>query len=318
MPQLQDSNPVPTNLSAQLHQDVIIFTSPKAGSGASREQIPRLKDLLEQAGTKVDVVTDPDALRGEIENAQPSGDDRPLVVAAGGDGTLGLVVANTDVHTSIVPMPMGTENLLARHFGQSNQAEQVLQTIQDGETVQLDAGSANGKLFLIMATIGFDAEVVRRLHLRRKGHIWRLSYLLPLLTTIAKYRFPKIKVRAWDATGKVVEDRTVRWAMVFNLPRYAAGLAIEPDASADDGQLDLICFARGSIVSGMQYFLSVLSRSHRRDRTVYRHRVHRVELTGNDRIAYQTDGDYAGRLPLKIEVLPGRVRLRVPAGGSIR
>ncbi len=67
----------------------------------------------------------------------------------------------------IVPMPLGTENLLARQFGHTATAESVVKTIRYGTSYRLDAGLANDKSFLIMATCGFDAEVVRGMHLTR-------------------------------------------------------------------------------------------------------------------------------------------------------
>ncbi len=62
------------------------------------------------------------------------------------------------------------------------------------------------------------------------------------------YGFPKITIR-------IDESETIEccWAMVFNLPRYAAGLAIEPSAVGNDGQLDVIAFRRGSILVGLRY-----------------------------------------------------------------
>jgi diacylglycerol kinase family enzyme len=292
--------------------EVILFTSPKAGSGASREQIPRLVDLLDASDLNNQLVSCPKELRKISRERRETGVPQPVVIAAGGDGTISLVASNTRAETPLLPMPMGTENLLARYIGQKNDAESVMKTLQGGRAMQLDAGLANGRLFLIMATAGFDAEVVRRLHLKRQGHIRRTSYLKPILQTLLHYRFPKLHVTAFDHQDQVVDQRDVGWAMTFNLPCYGGGLNIHPDAIGDDGKLDLITFAGAGVFSGIRYVLGIMWGNHRRLQDVDQNRVSRIRIEADRRVAFELDGDYAGRLPLEIKTLPGRVRVMVP------
>ncbi|MCH5376625.1 MAG: protein BmrU, partial [Planctomycetes bacterium] len=237
-----------------------------------------------------------------------------IVVAAGGDGTLSLAasvalesLAGNASMPALIPMPMGTENLVARQFGFTRSAEQVVQTIRHGVIHPIDAGRANGKLFLIMATSGFDAEVVRRLHLTRRGHIRRLSYLWPMLRAIRKYSFPTLRVRV-DG-GETIE---CAWAMVFNLPQYGGNLLIEPGAIGDDGVFDVIAFRSGSILSGLRYVAEIWVGRLLKDVTVVRLRGETIQIESDVKTPYQLDGDYAGKLPLRIEMLPRAIRLVMP------
>lgn len=295
---------------------VVVFTSPKAGSGAAREQIPRLESLLRSASISSVKLSDPERIRPLCDQARTNGDPQPIFVAAGGDGTLSLIAANCDPDTPLVPMPMGTENLLARHFRQTNQADDVFRTIRSGKMHQIDAGEANGRLFLIMVTAGFDADVVRRVHLRRKGHISRWSYLRPIFQSLRSYRFPEIRVSRLESSGEltenVIDSHSAGWAMAFNFPCYGGGLNIEPDAVGDDGALDLITFKGQSILSGLSYVLRIPFKRHLRHRHVRREKAVEVRFESSERVAYELDGDYVGRLPLQIRTLPGRVRLLVP------
>lgn len=295
-----------------LAMEVILFTSPKAGSGAARDQIPRLIDLLDAAGVVNHALTCPRQLRQIATERRETGVPQPIVVAIGGDGTLSLIAKHTDPDTPLVAMPMGTENLLARHFGQRNEAEAVMRTLQAGRSVQIDAGMANDRLFLIMATVGFDAEVVRSLHLRRKGHIRRSSYLKPIFQTLLRYRFPILRVTAMDDSGNQIDRRDVGWAMAFNLPCYGGNLRILREAVADDARLDLITFAGRGVISGVRYLIGIVLGFHDRFSDVKQQRVSRIRIESESRVAYELDGDHAGRLPLEIKLLPRRIRLLIP------
>jgi YegS/Rv2252/BmrU family lipid kinase len=327
-----------------LRPQVLVLTSAKAGSGSGREEVPRLVQLLEAHRIECSVLHSVSEFRnrlseqvkrlGATADGKSSRSPEPIVVAAGGDGTLSLAASlaleslaarslaaqslaaqSLDAQSlagnipmpALIPMPMGTENLVAREFGFSRSAEQVVHTIRHGAIRSIDAGKANGKLFLIMATSGFDAEVVRRLHLTRRGHIRRLSYLLPILRAIRQYSFPTLRVRV-DG-GEAFE---CAWAMVFNLPQYGGNLLIEPGAMDDDGVFDVIAFRSGSILSGLRYVAEIWGGWHLKDSTVVRLRGETVQIESEQKVPYQLDGDYAGKLPLQIEMLPRAIRLVMP------
>src|SRR6056297_1350307 len=111
-----------------------IVTSPKAGTGQGRQQVSRLADLLRSRGFRCTVTDSLDRLTawarhdGEFDSESAGPADR-IVVAAGGDGTVCAVAERVDAGMPIVAMPLGTENLLARHYGFTADAEDVLQTV---------------------------------------------------------------------------------------------------------------------------------------------------------------------------------------------
>src|SRR5690606_15661576 len=163
-------------------------------------------------------------------------------------------------------------------------------------------------------------------------HINRFSYTWPILRTLRSYQFPPITVEYLEASSPLLpqtevvqasvtpqpqrshETITCRWALVFNMPRYAVELAIEPDACEVDGVLDLCSLQYGSIASGTRYLGGIVTGRHIRWKDVVRRPITRCRITSPARVAFQIDGDYAGRLPLEIGVLPGRIRLRVAPG----
>jgi diacylglycerol kinase family enzyme len=242
------------------------------------------------------------------------------VLAVGGDGTASVVRNHVPLSVPMLPVPMGTENLLGRHVRQSIDPADVCRTVNEGVAVGLDLGSANGKHFLLMVSAGFDAEVIRVLHENRRGNITRWSYFLPTLRTIRSYGYPRMRLYSQSA-DEDIPPHECRWMFGFNLPLYALGLPIAPDASATDGKLDICTFARGKVWSVLRYLWHVQRRIHDRldDTVMLRSNRFRVEAAEESSIVpYQVDGDYGGTLPLDVEILPGDLRLLVSRDSAER
>ncbi len=285
-------------------ETVLIAYNPRAGARDSRRPIDRLHQACEAQG--LDVIHETE-LAQIVARSQALWDQGKLrcVVAAGGDGTARLVAESIPAPAPLAVLPIGTENLLAKHLQYSTQSTAMAEMIAAGQTVAIDAAEANGKLFLVLASCGFDADVVQRLHAVRRGNINRFSYTWPLLQAIREYRYPTLRVRC----DGVVQEGC--WAFVFNVPQYALQLPIVDDATCVDGRLDVCTFRRGRWWNGVLYFLGVLIRQHRlwKDTTI--RRAVRVEIEADEPVPYQLDGDPGGFLPLEIRVLPGRLRMIV-------
>jgi diacylglycerol kinase (ATP) len=141
-----------------------------------------------------------------------------------------------------------------------------------------------------------------------RGHIRHWSYFPPFFRALRHYRFPLLRI-VTDLRDRPLE---VRWAWIFNVPRYAIGLRFVPDADDQDGRLDLATFRDGGVLKGLVYFCGVVTGRHRRWSDWQVERARRIEITSASEVPYQLDGDPGGSLPLTIEVLPGRLTIIAP------
>ena len=168
---------------------VAILINPKAGPRAARPWADGLADRLRKQGFQTDLFTDLAAATLQANQWHAEGCLRTLV-GAGGDGTAAELVNRTVEGVPITLLPAGNSNLLARYFHLSKDPEMLCRTIAEGITARVDAGRANGRIFLLMAGCGFDAEVVHRVHARRTGHINITTYFKPVAEAICSYAFP--------------------------------------------------------------------------------------------------------------------------------
>ncbi len=303
---------------------VVLSVNPFAGRRSVQRRVDELVAMLRKWEYHVDVSTSLDEAVGIAIDSYRQGRLRALV-GVGGDGTVGELVNRTPIGLPLTFLPTGTANLLAKHFRLKAKPAACLQVIREGVLLNIDAGRAGDRLFVVMASCGFDAAVVEQVHRHRQsnrhqGHIGYTSYLKPIWRSIRNYRFPEIEVRCRPAEGSDENTETqwaACWVFVSNFPRYGWGVPVAPGALPNDGLLDLCTLARGSLWRGLWYATCLqLGGAHRflRDCTI--RRGQRFRLTCSETVPYQLDGDPGGTLPVEIEVVPARVTLLVPPGSK--
>ena len=306
MPEIPLSQPSKANW-------VLISHNPNAGARDTHNAVKRLAELLRWQRFEVEIFTDLD-LVAQRANALVDQQQLRTLVGVGGDGTAAELVNRTKEGTTLTLFPTGNENLLARYFNFQAIPEHLAETIAHGTLIRLDAGKAEGRIFLLMASCGLDAEVVHRVHGRRTGHMSSRHYFKPLWDAVRTYEYPELRVYCDEALDKGADAPflTAHWFSVFNLPCYGGGLKFAPHAAGNDGQLDLCGLRRGGFWHLLRYFSAVYLRQHRHMRDWITRRVTRVRIVSDVPVHYQLDGDPGGLLPLNIEVLPNRLSMLVP------
>ncbi len=296
---------------------VVILVNPRAGARSAQPAIDRLVSLLIGHGQQVEVSADLSEASGRANHWHAQGLLRALV-AAGGDGTAAELVNRTTPGVPLALFPIGTENLLARYLKIDRSPHMLGRIICDGTVLRLDAGCAQGRLFLLMASCGFDADVVERVHLRRGAHLGRLSYLPAILQALRDYPFPEIRLDflGTDAGGEAVSTSSVRWAFVFNLPCYGGGFRLPAGADGTDGLLDVCSFRHGSLRHGVQLAIAALLGQQQHLAAWEMRRSKRIRISSGQPVPYQLDGDPGGYLPLELGVVPGRLNVLVAPPAS--
>lgn len=292
---------------------MLISVNPKAGARSGHSIVERTAGMLREAGYHVETPPDIDGLT-EMAAAKLKEGSLRAVVAAGGDGTVSLVVDRTPPLVPVIVLPLGTENLLAKYLNLTADPERICRIVKRGAFVRLDAGRANGRIFMLMLSAGFDADVVRRVEQGRSGHIRRLSYVKPIFQSIRSYEYPELRIYSDISETPTGTEPQVRakWSFVINLPCYAMGLGIAPNADGTDGRLDVCTFKGGSLWKGLKYLAGVIMGRHEKWDDCVTLRAQTIRIESDARVPYQIDGDIGGYLPIDIEVLPERLTLLVP------
>lgn len=285
---------------------IAIQHNPRSGSGGQSRLLDELRTGLTRHGIGSWLFTNRDEA-AQILSDPASRLNLRGIVAAGGDGTL-LDVATRYPGIPIAILPLGTENLVARYFGIPRSGTAVANMIAADQRYRLDAARLGDRRFTVMASVGFDADVIHRAHAQRTGHITRAQYIGPIFATLREHTYPELHVYI-DHDPHPIRGRVV---VVANLPAYALGLNMVPTAQGDDGLLDVRVFQRGSAFHLLRYLCLMQFGRHEFADDVVKRRGAHIRIESEAPVPVQTDGDPAGFTPASMVVEPAYGEFFVP------
>lgn len=286
---------------------VAIQRNPTSGAGKRTQPIHDLIRRLREIGIRPRLFSS----RVDFDAAVTDPARRPhllAAVAAGGDGTV-LDLVNRHPQLPLCVLPLGTENLLAKNLNIPRGGRAVADMIARGHRRRLDLGQLNGRHFLVMASLGLDAEVVQQVHAgRRGGHVRHISYIGPILKSLWRFRPQTLRVTV-DESPVVYEGQ---WVIVANLASYALNLGVVPNADGGDGVLDARVFSFRSVPGLLRMVWSIWRGTHESSTDVVRLTGRQFRIESDTPVPLQADGDPAGMTPAEITIQPFAVEFIVP------
>ena len=245
--------------------------------------------------------------RGQAESAVSAGVD--LVLACGGDGTVTACaegVADTGVPLAIIPM--GTGNLLARNVGLPMGLDEALAVALDGVQQPIDAGRVNGTMFVVMAGLGLDAQMLDGTSEPLKKRLGWLAYAISAARHLGD-RPVRVTV---SADGGRRRRMRASMLIVGNVGWLRGGLPLLPDARPDDGMLDAVVLIAGGLTGWLATAAAIALRRPARDR-IYRVQFTELQVTLDQEQPWELDGEVMGSSrQLTVVAQPGALLLRMP------
>jgi YegS/Rv2252/BmrU family lipid kinase len=292
-----------------------IICNPTSGSGRGRivmRELEEIADWLSEHDLPAEVCETerPGHAAKLAREAVQKGMD--IVVAAGGDGTISEVMqALVGQRTALGVLPLGTVNVWARETGIPLRLDHAREVLLHGIRRRVDVGRANERYFLLMAGVGFDAEVARRV---QDGALTQMG--LKLVDYFATTGWLAVTNQPARVTIRYDERkrRTFNAMMIVisNTRLYGGVMTFAKRAVADDGLLDVVTMEGGSLI----YRLSVLARAFfRRAKLGPRTRnlqCHTIHIESTPPLPVQVDGDVIGRLPMTFSIVPSALSVIVP------
>ncbi|UDY23352.1 YegS/Rv2252/BmrU family lipid kinase [Nocardioides sp. Kera G14] len=251
---------------------------------------------------------------GTGQAAQAAVDGAALVLVCGGDGTVREVcaeLAGTGISVGVIPA--GTGNLLARNLALPLYLRSAVDVAFNGQDRAIDMVEVSGdnmedSHFLVMAGMGFDAAIMEGANETVKAKIGWLAYVLSGMRALM---FPAVKVEISIDGGEFTKHRA-RTIVVGNVGTLTAGMPLIPDASIDDGLLDVVLLHPQRFWSWVPLAFRILAKRPHIDDTINRFTGREVIIRADRETPRQLDGDPVGEgKELIMRNIHGRLLIRV-------
>ena len=212
---------------------MVFIVNPVAGGGKAKKIIPLIRQTMDETKIEYDIAltTGPkDAINIAKESIQKG---YTTIVAVGGDGTVNEVAIGIlkSGNGTLGIIPSGTGNDLARTLNIPFNLKQAIEIIIKGSKKNIDIGVVNNSLFLNIASIGFDSEVVKNTQGIKKRIKLGIAYVIGVLKTIVTFKDKEIQL---EIDGLPI-DKNIILVAIGNGKYYGGGLKILPMAIIEDG-----------------------------------------------------------------------------------
>jgi YegS/Rv2252/BmrU family lipid kinase len=285
-----------------------VIVNPSAGGGRAGRMLPAFERALESRGLSyhVDLTRSLEHARELAEAAAEAGE---VAAALGGDGLIGAVAgALKDTDGVLGVLPGGRGNDFARVLGIPADPEAAVSVLASGKVKPLDLGQAADGIFIGIASCGFDSEANRVANQARlvRGN---LVYAYGALRALAGWKPATFTVTLDGVTQRTLTGYTVAAA---SSKAYGGGMFLAPDASLEDGLLDVVLVGHVPKRRFLRLLPTVFKGEHIHQPSVSVERAREVLIEADRPFTMYADGDPIAELPTLVRALPGAVRVIVP------
>jgi YegS/Rv2252/BmrU family lipid kinase len=251
--------------------------------------------------------------------AAQAAEEYELLVAVGGDGTVNEVVNGIAgvVGPELAIVPRGTGRDFVRTFGIGARFDDAIRTALEGRVRTVDAGRAayrawsgeeRSSWFANVASAGMSGAIARRANDSSKALGGRLSYLAAILAVFARWQVTEVEVTV-DGERRSGPMHDV---VVANGAYFGGGLRICPDAEPDDGVLDVLLIGHLTKTDLALTLPKAYAGRHLPHPKAELLRGASVTVDAPEPLPVELDGEQPGTTPVRFEVVPGALQLRVP------
>jgi diacylglycerol kinase (ATP) len=298
--------------------DTVFVVNPASANGSTGRRWPEMAHRAAAAGLRGDTLVS-DGPGGVTEQSRrAAADGAALVIVVGGDGTVNEAVnglAGTGAELGIIPMGTGTD--FVRTFRIPTKLDAALDVVARGQTRTIDVGKAEFRAwdgrtgsayFANVASAGMSGAVAQRANATSKALGGRVSFLWATLAVFARWQNSEVSV---EADGERRQGRMLD-VVVANCQYLGGGMRMCPEAVPDDGLFDVLLIGDITKRDLAVTLPKVYRGTHLPHPKAEALRARTVTVDAPVPLPIELDGEQPGTTPVRFEVVPGALRLRVP------
>jgi len=301
-------------LSEFPYERAVLIVNPVAGQARGLRLGQQLRAALESKGIicSVRVTSGLGDARRWSDSARADGFD--LIVAIGGDGTVGEVVSGQARSADKVPIaivPVGTANVVSLALSLPWFPGLAISSILESRVLPFDVGYLPewDRHFLLMAAIGFPAKVIRDSPRRLKNLFGVFTYIGAAIRNALNLNEVRIFIEDENEAVHEFEGNTILLSNIGKIGDF--NLKVTPDTSAHDGRFDLTVISSRSLWDLIAVVFRMLTWRYRPTPRLHHFQARSVTIATDPPLDVQIDGEDLGQTPLAAEIIADGVHLMV-------
>ena len=289
----------------------LFILNPVAGKGKTLKLIPEITAYFEGSGEDFVIeITKYPGHATELAKDYSSAQNY-RIYSVGGDGTLNEVLNGmAGSGSSLAVIPSGSGNDFIKSADTPGGMKKILSRTVHGCERSIDIARVNGKYFINIASLGFDAQVAHTTqHFKKIPFIsGKLAYILGILTTILQRKTNMLEIRIDDAC---IKAETLLIA-IGNGRYYGGGMLALPEAEITDGIFDICHVESMARLKILHLFPRYMKGQHGTIKGVHFYKGKKVEIKCACSMAMNADGEISIVNGAVFELLPGALQFVFP------
>ncbi len=282
---------------------VLLCYNPVSGKGRFKNDLDYVLERLQDEGYAVQFFRMGSEASLKRYFVQLREEKLEFVIAAGGDGTLNLVINAMIENGMDIPLgiiPVGTSNDFASFLGIEGNLEKYMDIILAGKAERVDIGNVNGRYFINSFSLGGLTTVAHSTSFEDKNNFGRLAYFLNGLQQSSMLDSFHLRFQS----GEEQIELNALLVLVLNSGTVGGFPNIAPKAQVDDNKLDVIIVSDGPfIVDKINNLLRLLTGDYGDDdKNILYFQTDRTYFESNSKLATDIDGEAGPRLPVIVSV----------------
>jgi len=256
-------------------------------------------------------------------------DGYDCIVAVGGDGTVNEVVNGffddgrpINPRACLAVMPQGTGGDFRKTFGWDLTLQSAIDRLAGQGEVPIDiglleyespAGRPERRHFANVCSFGVSGVVDREVHQSAKLLGGKIGFYWASMKAMARYSDRTVR---FSVDGKPEEQARVTAVSVANGKYFGGGMCVAPTAEPSDGWFDVTIWSGFGISDFLLKSKALYSGTHVRLSGTRCLRCRTFSAESDQEVLIDLDGEAVGRLPCRMTLMPGALRLKIASSKS--
>ncbi len=236
-----------------------------------------------------------------------------FLVSVGGDGTVNEIISGlieSESHIPLAILPAGTVNDFASHLKLPRTTSSFIKLIKEMHIQKVDIGKVNNQYFANVIACGMFTDISFQVGKSEKEKFGPLAYYATGIRELPQQLSTNMHLHI--TTNEEEFDEEASLFMITNTSQVGGFKGITPEASIEDGLLDLLIIRKCSTTDMIAVLKDYALNNHLNSPFIKYIQSSHIKIESDTNLIYDIDGEEGTSFPIEVSVEKQKLNLIVP------